>query len=76
MDYDKNIPIIFPKKDYTVGVLFGSRNQEIKKLAPVFIKSMKMLNDMLSSNIRFVIPVAYPEYKEPIKKILDSYKIS
>ena len=33
-----------------------------------------MLNDMLSSNIRFLIPIAYPEYKEPIEKILDSYK--
>lgn len=75
LDYDKNIPALnMPKKDYTVGVLFGSRNQEIKKLAPVFIKSMKMLNDMLSSNIRFVIPIAYPEYKEPIEKILDNYK--
>ncbi|MEI0494201.1 lipid-A-disaccharide synthase [Brachyspira intermedia] len=75
LDYNKNIPPLnMPKKEYTVGVLFGSRNQEIKKLAPVFIKSMKMLNDMLSSNIRFVIPIAYPEYKEPIEKILDAHK--
>ena len=33
-----------------------------------------MLNDMLSSNIRFIIPIAYPEYTEPIKKIIDNYK--
>ncbi|MBW5395356.1 sugar synthetase, partial [Brachyspira hampsonii] len=75
LDYNRKVPELnMPKKEYTVGVLFGSRNQEIKKLAPVFIKSMKMLNDMLSSNIRFVIPIAYPEYKEPIEKILDNYK--
>lgn len=75
LDYDKKIPELnMPKKEYTVGVLFGSRHQEIKQLAPVFIKSMKMLNDMLSSNIRFIIPIAYPEYTEPIKKIIDNYK--
>ena len=75
LDYDKEPPKLnMPEKEYTVGVLFGSRNQEIKKLAPVFIKSMKMLNDMLLSNIRFVIPIAYPEYTEPIKKIIDNYK--
>ena len=75
LDYDREIPKLdMPPKDYTVGVLFGSRHQEITKLAPVFIKAMKMLNDMLSSNIRFVIPIAYPEYTEPIKKIIDNYK--
>ncbi|MEI0565321.1 lipid-A-disaccharide synthase [Brachyspira pulli] len=75
LDYDIEIPKLdMPPKDYTVGVLFGSRHQEITKLAPVFIKAMKMLNDMLSSNIRFVIPIAYPEYTEPIKKIIDNYK--
>ena len=75
LDYNREIPKLdMPEKDYTVGVLFGSRHQEITKLAPVFIKAMKMLNDMLSSNIRFVIPIAYPEYTEPIKKIIDNYK--
>lgn len=75
LDYDRYVPQLnMPKKEYTVGVLFGSRNQEIKKLAPVFIKSMKMLSDMLSQNIRFIIPIAYPEYKEPIEKILNNYK--
>ena len=75
LDYGREIPKLdMPPKDYTVGVLFGSRHQEITKLAPVFIKAMKMLNDMLSSNIRFVIPIAYPEYTEPIKKIIDNYK--
>ena len=75
LDYDREIPKLdMTPKDYTVGVLFGSRHQEITKLAPVFIKAMKMLNDMLSSNIRFVIPIAYPEYTEPIKKIIDNYK--
>ncbi|WP_028330925.1 lipid-A-disaccharide synthase [Brachyspira alvinipulli] len=74
LEYNKTIPELnMPKKEYTVGVLFGSRYQEITKLAPVFIKSMKMLNDMLSSNIRFIIPIAYPEYKEPIEKILNEY---
>ena len=75
LDYNREIPKLdMPNKDYTVGVLFGSRHQEITKLAPVFIKAMKMLNDMLSSNIRFIIPIAYPEYTEPIKKIIDNYK--
>ena len=75
LDYNKDIPELnMPKKEYTVGVLFGSRNQEIRKLAPVFIKSMKILNDTLLSNIRFIIPIAYPEYVEPIKKILNEYK--
>ncbi len=35
---------------------------------------MKILNDTLLSNIRFIIPIAYPEYVEPIKKILNEYK--
>ena len=35
---------------------------------------MKTLNDMLSSNIRFVIPIAYPEYKKTIEKIIDNHK--
>lgn len=75
LNYERHVqPLNMEKKDYTVGVLFGSRYQEITKLAPIFIKSMRMLNDMLSSNIRFVIPIAYPEYKEPIKKIIEEYK--
>ena len=61
-------------KEYTVGVLLGSRYQEIKSLAPVFIKSMLILNDMLSGNIRFVIPIAYPDYKNLIEDIFKSHK--
>ncbi len=71
LNYNLEAPKLnIEEKEYTVGILFGSRYQEIKKLSPVFIKSMKMLNDMLSSNIRFVIPIAYPEYKESIEKIM------
>ena len=74
LDYNKHIPELdMTKKEYTVGVLFGSRNQEIKKLAPIFIKSMKILNDMLFSNIRFIIPIAYPQYKVLIEKIIGNY---
>ena len=74
LDYNKHIPELdMTKKGYTVGVLFGSRNQEIKKLAPIFIKSMKILNDMLFSNIRFIIPIAYPQYKVLIEKIIGNY---
>ncbi|WP_456059640.1 lipid-A-disaccharide synthase [Brachyspira pilosicoli] len=75
INYNREVsPLNMDKKEYTVGVLFGSRYQEIKKLAPVFIKSMKILNDMLFGNIRFIIPVAYPEYREPIENIIDNYK--
>ncbi len=75
LNYNLDIPKLnMEEKDYTVGILFGSRYQEIKKLSPVFIKSMKILNDMLSSNIRFVIPIAYPEYKETIEKIIYNHR--
>ena len=75
LNYNLDIPKLnLEEKEWTVGILFGSRYQEIKKLSPVFIKSMKMLNDMLSSNIRFVIPIAYPEYKKMIEKIIANYK--
>lgn len=75
LNYNFDAPKLnMEEKEYTVGILFGSRYQEIKKLSPVFIKSMKMLNDMLSSNIRFVIPIAYPEYKETIEKIMHNHR--
>lgn len=75
LNYNLDIPKLnMEEKEYTVGILFGSRYQEIKKLSPVFIKSMKILNDMLSSNIRFVIPIAYPEYKETIEKIIYNHR--
>lgn len=75
LNYNLDIPKLnMEEKEYTVGILFGSRYQEIKKLSPVFIKSMKILNDMLSSNIRFVIPIAYPEYKETIEKIISNHR--
>lgn len=75
LNYDRAVQALsIENREYTVGVLFGSRYQEIMKLAPIFIKSMRMLNDMLSSNIRFVIPIAYPEYKKPIEKIINGYK--
>ena len=75
LDYDKKIePLTIDKKTYTVGILFGSRYQEIEALLPVFVKSMKLLYDMLSGDIRFVIPIAYPEYKEKILFLLDNYK--
>lgn len=75
LNYNLDIPKLnLEEKEWTVGILFGSRYQEIKKLSPVFIKSMKMLNDMLSSNIRFVIPIAYPEYKKMIEKIIANHK--
>lgn len=71
LDYTKDVPTLeMENKEYTVGILFGSRYQEINSLAPIFIKSMRMLNDMLCGNIRFVIPIAYPEYKPLIEKIL------
>lgn len=62
-----------PHKKYTVGVLFGSRYQEISALAPIFIKSMRNLHDIFSGDIRFVIPIAYPEYKKTIENILSNY---
>lgn len=62
------------QKKYTVGVLFGSRFQEINTLAPVFIKSMKMMHDMLSGDIRFVIPIAYPEYRNAIQAIMKKHE--
>lgn len=75
LNYNFDAPKLnMEEKEYTVGILFGSRYQEIKKLSPVFIKSMKMLNDMLSANIRFVIPIAYPEYKETIEKIMHNHR--
>lgn len=75
LNYNLDIPKLnMEEKEYTVGILFGSRYQEIKKLSPVFIKSMKILNNMLSSNIRFVIPIAYPEYKETIEKIIYNHR--
>ncbi len=61
-------------KEYTVGVLFGSRYQEIKTLAPIFIKSMSILNRMLLGNIRFLIPIAYPEYKALIEEVCEENK--
>lgn len=74
IDYNRKVEKLnLPDKEYTVGVLFGSRYQEISSLAPVFIKSMRRLNDMLSGNIRFVIPLAYPEYKKPIENIMSKY---
>ncbi len=58
-------------KKYTIGILFGSRIQEIQKLAPVFIESMNLLNKMFLGNIRFLIPIAYPEYKNIIDDIIE-----
>ncbi len=55
------------EKKYTVGVLFGSRIQEINSLSPIFIKSMQMLNNTLGRDVHFLIPIAYPEYKKIIE---------
>jgi len=75
LDYDKKVlPLTIDKKTYTVGILFGSRFQEIEALLPVFIKSMRLLYDMLSKDIRFVIPIAYPEYKEKILSLINDHK--
>lgn len=75
LDYNSNPPELkVEKREYTVGVLFGSRYQEIKTLSKTFIMTMKILNDTLSSNVRFIIPIAYPEYKKLIISILDEHK--
>ena len=66
-------PLNIPSKKYTVGVLFGSRMQEINKLSPVFIQSMALLNKMFSGNIRFLIPIAYPEYRKTIDSIMKKH---
>ncbi|MCO4781389.1 MAG: lipid-A-disaccharide synthase [Candidatus Cloacimonetes bacterium] len=41
--------------DIIVGLLPGSRNQEVKKLLPEFLKSAKLLSKRLK-NVRFFIP--------------------
>ncbi len=55
------------EKKHTIGVLFGSRIQEINSLTPIFMKSMSMLNNTLMGDVHFLIPIAYPEYKKLIE---------
>ncbi len=62
------------KDKLTIGLLPGSRKSEVKRLLPVMLKAMKLLDNRLK-NPQFVLPVASTMSKTEIKKIIDkTYK--
>lgn len=59
-----------------IAVLPGSRNSEIKLIAPTFFDAMKVMAKQVGdSNIRFLVPIATQALKEPLEKMRgDVYK--
>ena len=49
-----------------VGLLPGSRSQEVDKLAPVFLDAVRGLLDRKKEGLTFLLPVAEPLYAERI----------
>jgi lipid-A-disaccharide synthase len=59
-------------QEVLIAVLPGSRQSEIKLIAPTFFEAMKlMVKKIGKNNIRFLIPVATPMLREPLQQILD-----
>ncbi|MFW5800255.1 MAG: lipid-A-disaccharide synthase [Spirochaetota bacterium] len=61
------------KKDAVlIGLLPGSRKQEIENLTEIFLKSAKIIKDKVNSH--FVIPISHKAYKSYIEDIANKYK--
>lgn len=59
-----------PKKRFTVGIMPGSRRQEVASLTGIFLDAAIELNCMLNGDVRFILPVALPIYRKHIDREL------
>lgn len=58
------------EQEILIAVLPGSRQSEIKLIAPTFFEAIKvMANKVGDSSIRFFVPVATEALKEPLEKM-------
>ncbi|MEK6793335.1 MAG: lipid-A-disaccharide synthase [Spirochaetota bacterium] len=74
-DMDLKAPVrtklnAFPKKRFTVGLMPGSRRQEVAALTGIFLDAAIRLSGMLHGDVRFILPVAHAMYKERIEREL------
>jgi len=54
-----------------IAVLPGSRSSEIELIAPVFFETMQLLTEKLKGQkLQFLIPVATPQLRAPLEKLL------
>lgn len=57
----------YSSKKYTIGVLFGSRTQEINMLGDIFIKAMSIIDNEFEGDVHFLVPIAHTDYKKIIE---------
>ena len=54
-----------------IAVLPGSRSSEVELIAPVFFETMQLLTEKLKGQkLQFLIPVATPQLRAPLEKLL------
>lgn len=60
----------------TVGILPGSRNNEVTRILPIMIKVAKLIKDTMGAdNIQFLLPVAKTLKRDFVKGILKQTKL-
>ena len=52
-----------------ITVLPGSRQSEIRLIAPGFFKAMEIMSESLGGKVRFIVPVATPRLREPLEQL-------
>ncbi|MBI4977171.1 MAG: lipid-A-disaccharide synthase [Spirochaetes bacterium] len=61
-------------KKITIGIMPGSRNQEIRELTGVFLDAAVKLHRLFGERIQFRLPLAHARYRRAIEKAIQSRK--